>query len=597
MIMAKLSTQTYDCPTFRKSARLLVAAFMCLLATHKSLAECKYYFSPIDKQFDQIAIEINRADYDNERQGINPSWLDKLDSIAKKSNNRQLKARAIYWRVRSTQMDAQPSLCLPMLKEALKNTDAVQYPYDAARIHYQLAGNYNRLRQYLNCYNEVKQAIPVFDKANDYFFLGNSYLLLVQLFIDIGNNEEALAQLQLARQSYEKAGSLLNRIHFFQALLTDDAEKKITLYKKAIETGKNDWGMTLQAYISLNEQLLKLGRTQEAETYSQEAFMLLNKYSPGNVVFKSMIAVNHANLRFEQGRYQEALAELNQLLQHTEQLSDESLMKNIYQLLWQTHDKLNHQEEAFKYLKLFNMKFQEDMEKIQRHEVPKAQAREAIARQNDQIRLLEQSAELNRRLLWAICLGALVVLLSLGGLLLFFYQRYRMRKMENRELQKSLEQEAIIYSMNLKNYENDIQKKDREISSSTLLLTNKNEVLRQLSEITSRYGDEGKVPKEFVKEVNNVIGDSLRNDDEWSRFRLHFDAVHPDFFSHLKEAAADLTENDLRLCAYIRIGMRAKQIAEMLSISSDSVNSNRYRLRKKLGLERGDSLDDFLRKI
>ena len=116
--MAKLSTQTYDCPTFRKSARLLVAAFMCLLATHKSLAECKYYFSPIDKQFDQIAIEINRADYDNERQGINPSWLDKLDSIAKKSNNRQLKARAIYWRVRSTQMDAQPSLCLPMLKEA-----------------------------------------------------------------------------------------------------------------------------------------------------------------------------------------------------------------------------------------------------------------------------------------------------------------------------------------------------------------------------------------------------------------------------------------------------------------------------------------------
>ena len=105
------------------------------------------------------------------------------------------------------------------------------------------------------------------------------------------------------------------------------------------------------------------------------------------------------------------------------------------------------------------------------------------------------------------------------------------------------------------------------------------------------------MPKEFVKEVNNVIGDSLRSDDEWSRFRLHFDAVHPDFFSHLKEAAADLTENDLRLCAYIRIGMRAKQIAEMLSISSDSVNSNRYRLRKKLGLERGDSLDDFLRKI
>ena len=45
------------------------------------------------------------------------------------------------------------------------------------------------------------------------------------------------------------------------------------------------------------------------------------------------------------------------------------------------------------------------------------------------------------------------------------------------------------------------------------------------------------------------------------------------------------------------IGMRAKQIAEMLSITADSVNSNRYRLRKKLGLSRGESLDDFVRKI
>ena len=79
--------------------------------------------------------------------------------------------------------------------------------------------------------------------------------------------------------------------------------------------------------------------------------------------------------------------------------------------------------------------------------------------------------------------------------------------------------------------------------------------------------------------------------------KLHFDSVHPDFFRKLKKLSAELTENDLRLCAYIRIGLRAKQIAEMLSVSPDSVNSNRYRLRKKFGLQRGDSLDDFIRRI
>ena len=278
-------------------------------------------------------------------------------------------------------------------------------------------------------------------------------------------------------------------------------------------------------------------------------------------------------------------------------LRDEQMMLSVYQQLWQVHDKLGHRDEAYRYLDLFNRKYQTIEEEIKKHEVPKARAREAIARQNDQIRLLEQDAELSQRMMWVIGLVALAVLLAAAALLVYVIQRNRMHKMENRELQKSLEQEAIIYSMNLKNYEDDIQKKDREISSSTLLLTNKNEVLKQLSEITTRYSDDGKVPREFVREVNAVIGDSLKNDDEWSRFRLHFDAVHPDFFSKLKEASPDLTENDLRLCAYIRIGMRAKQIAEMLHISADSVNSNRYRLRKKLGLERGESLDDFVRKI
>ena len=169
--------------------------------------------------------------------------------------------------------------------------------------------------------------------------------------------------------------------------------------------------------------------------------------------------------------------------------------------------------------------------------------------------------------------------------------------MENLQLRQSLEQEAIIYQMNMKNFQEDIKQKDCEISSSTLLLTNKNEVLRQLHDITKRYSDDGRIPQEYVRQVNEAIGDSLRNDDEWSRFKLHFTSVHPDFFVKLKARCSELTENDLRLCAYISIGMRAKQIAEMLSISPDSVNSNRYRLRKKLGLEHGDSLDDFIRNI
>lgn len=199
--------------------------------------------------------------------------------------------------------------------------------------------------------------------------------------------------------------------------------------------------------------------------------------------------------------------------------------------------------------------------------------------------------------MYVMILSIIILILVAVSVFVYLYQRYKIRKIENRELRNSLQQESLIYSINRQNFERDIKQKDCEISSSTLLLANKNEVLQQISDITKRYSEQNLIPTEYVKQINSVIGDSLKNDDEWSRFKLHFDSVHPGFFVKLKEISAELTENDLRLCAYVRIGIRAKQIAGMLSVSPDSVNSNRYRLRKKLGLQHGESLDDFIRKI
>ena len=150
---------------------------------------------------------------------------------------------------------------------------------------------------------------------------------------------------------------------------------------------------------------------------------------------------------------------------------------------------------------------------------------------------------------------------------------------------------------NRENFEKDMQKKDCEISTSVLLLSNKNDVLQRISEITRSYADAGRVPPDFVNSINDAVGTSLKNDDDWSRFKLHFEGVHPSFFIHLKEKSDELTENDLRLCAYLRIGMRAKEIAGMLAVSPASINTARYRLRKKLGLKKEDSLDDFIRSI
>jgi hypothetical protein len=300
---------------------------------------------------------------------------------------------------------------------------------------------------------------------------------------------------------------------------------------------------------------------------------------------------------YKQGKYKQVIDELDKLKIINNKIQGERFTLNIYKFYWLANEKLGNHDAAYTYLKLYQSQYEQQENYIKKQDVPKAQAREAIARQNDKISLLEKDAELSRTYLFITTLAFVVIALIAVALFIYFYQRYRIRRIENRELRNSLQQEALIYAVNRKNFEEDIKQKDCEISSSTLLLANKNEVLQQIHDITVQYSDEGRIPKEYVKQVNEVIGISLKNDDEWERFKLHFDSVHPEFFVKLKEVSNDLTENDLRLCAYIRIGMRAKQIAEMLSISPDSVNSNRYRLRKKMQLKRGESLDDFIRKI
>ena len=347
----------------------------------------------------------------------------------------------------------------------------------------------------------------------------------------------------------------------------------------------------------MSELKLKMDQPQEALAFVDKADRLLDRMSPGNTLFRSMVAVTRATVLYHRGEMMQVKSILMNEMAHAELLAGERILSTIYELLWRVNEQQGNERDAYKYLKLYQQEYKRMGDSIRSQDIPKAQAREAIARHNDSIRLLEQDAELSRRFMYMSILVCGVVLLVCAVLFVYFRQRLKIKKVENRELRNNLQQEALIYSMNRKNFEQDIKQKECEISSSTLLLANKNEVLQQISDITRKYQEMGSIPAEYVKQVNDVIGDSLKNDDEWQRFKLHFDSVHPDFFVKLKEAGTGLTENDLRLCAYIRIGMRAKQIAEMLSVSPDSVNSNRYRLRKKLKIQKGDSLDDFIRKI
>jgi DNA-binding NarL/FixJ family response regulator len=129
------------------------------------------------------------------------------------------------------------------------------------------------------------------------------------------------------------------------------------------------------------------------------------------------------------------------------------------------------------------------------------------------------------------------------------------------------------------------------------MLFNKNRILQQVLTVSQTQSAAGEEMIERNKKINQIVQSNLNFDKDWSDFMAHFDKVHPKFFDHLKSRCNDLTENNLRVCAYFRIGMSTKQIAQILNVLPEAVRKMRCRLKKKLRIESGLNLDDFLRNL
>tara|TARA_Y100000389_G_C17320480_1_gene442769 strand:- start:583 stop:960 length:378 start_codon:yes stop_codon:yes gene_type:complete len=111
-----------------------------------------------------------------------------------------------------------------------------------------------------------------------------------------------------------------------------------------------------------------------------------------------------------------------------------------------------------------------------------------------------------------------------------------------------------------------------------------------------------KIKKDLISEgsesrtasVIKLIDRHLNNQDDWKFFEEAFNNADKDFLKKVKELHSSLTNNDLRLCAYLRLNLSSKDIAPLLNISLSSVEIKRYRLRKKMNLSRNEGLTDHL---
>ncbi|MCC9137890.1 triple tyrosine motif-containing protein [Pontibacter silvestris] len=210
---------------------------------------------------------------------------------------------------------------------------------------------------------------------------------------------------------------------------------------------------------------------------------------------------------------------------------------------------------------------------------------------------------------WALTAYGIVAIVAMA-LARYLYKlrlqrdQQRIQQKLEREKEEHLKREAIateqkIVKLRNEQLRNDLAAKSRELASSALNIIAKNELLQNLShEILQLKDSNGKkLAAAQLKRLQKVIDEGMSNDYDWNLFENSFNEAHENYFKKLKTSHSELTPNDLKLCAYLRMNMSSKEIASLLNITVRGVEIRRYRLRKKLNLEHEKNLTEFLMEV
>jgi ligand-binding sensor domain-containing protein/DNA-binding CsgD family transcriptional regulator len=169
---------------------------------------------------------------------------------------------------------------------------------------------------------------------------------------------------------------------------------------------------------------------------------------------------------------------------------------------------------------------------------------------------------------------------------------------EQLRLEKEKQEKELIELKN-QQLQKELEHQGKELASSTMHIVQKSEKLLSIKEKLKRISQISNDPK-IKPEISELIKDIDKDtliDKDWEKFELYFNNIHESFTQSLKAKFPVLSANDIKMCAYLRMNLSTKEIASILNISVRGVEISRYRLRKKMELDNGTNLTDYLSRL
>jgi tetratricopeptide (TPR) repeat protein len=440
--------------------------------------------------------------------------------------------------------------------KSLSIIDSINNPNKLALIYNLIGIDHYRYRNFDEAILFFNRSLHIRELNKDSVGIADCYNNLGMVYDDQGENENALNSYQKSLAVYEKIQELdgiassynnIAGIYYQQ----NDLQKVMDYILKSLEIRKKEGDHRKLSFTLLNIASLydAMGDTDQSIQYNSEG------------------------------------------LQLAKMIGAKSQKRIAYQGLSKAYQKKNDFKQAYQYHLLYAQVNDSIFEENKTRTITEMQVKYESEKKEFENQILKNENQIKSRnqILLIIALIGLFIII----ILLTYYLRLRSKnlKQEKQHLEDKVFAEKQINRLQKEKFENELKHKNNQLANSTLSLIHKNEVLGTLKEKIKSNSNEKN------GEIISYINQNMDMDNDWKKFKIEFEEVHPAFFKQLNDTWPDLSETYIKICAYLRIDLSSREIADLLHVTVAAVNKNRQRLRKKLNLEAEADLCEFLKQI
>lgn len=551
----------------------IIAIFVGLAGCRKENTLEPFRWVAVGEEFDSLTLRLENQFNDYAPFDSLAESIARLEEIAKNTGeykNVEM-SRVAYWKARYHWRLEHTDSALKFADEGLRLCDTVRHKYDMHRL--------NAIKYVVDdtidggtLYRILEGIINYSHKVKDIGFEAIASINMGNLMSEIGEYDRAL-------EYFSIADSLNLKLGFSKLPIKDKVNISRVLGQKGDKGTEIDMLKSIMGHPAVEgdeyvENVIprNLFEATKDIRYLYEAYWGIRENERFRHL-RGLYSALLANEKYKMQQYDSVLHYASAAADDLEYVKDsghQSLVWLSISLAWTIVEK---HDSAYVCRIRYEHCINEKMKQAKAAEVLRLNAAKEMER-----REAEYATETLRR---NVVIGfAVLLMVSSGVISLLLVNRRRIRH----------RMDAIAAEL-------DLEKSRRKIVATTLSMEEKDKVLESMKEELSDMRKSGEIRETQARRLETTIKSHLVENESTEAFREMFDVVHPKFVDKLRKLCPKLADSYIRLACYILMDLDNYRIARLMMIKGESVRQAKWRLRQRLSVPEGQSLEEFLRDL